>query len=502
MKIKWWIRGIETFCLGLGLFLFPGKRDSDFFFQRENSLRRIRRENFLIKSEAIPKLLRPYVPSLKVAVLDREGTVSELAQGLPSQELILELIELMKKGLHIALVTGASFEDTQKYFFSVFPRDFKLWKYLHLYSDMGAIRYDFEENGNPVMVYKKEMNPKQRSAVEKIAGEFEAKYKNFILEIAHRSATGNITIRFNPPEGNTREKMQDYLEFLKKKIIEYGIPEIIIGTSPNAVTLSVVDKYAGINNLRNSFGFQAEEMLIVGDGFSGEYAVDGKMAIPGALVINVGPAFNLPPNVFTLEEKGPLGTFQLLKRLNREIVRFQNIAPVKTHELRKMSYRSDSVYIGENGFGLTRSDRPSSFIFTVDVYSCIVLTLYDPKTTTALLTHLFWGRDGVLQIDQAFDFMLAKLRQAGVNLQNVEAGIYGGERGNSEILLYRLYGLLEENKIKIKEQVVLLREKEKAFPLAFMMETKEKGEVFILEGGIPQDFSGASFRWLGNLTIK
>ena len=82
--------------------------------------------------------------------------------------------------------------------------------------------------------------------------------------------------------------------------------------------------------------------------------------------------------------------------------------------------REKTMVIPMRGYAIS-DPYNQPYIATFDVASCIVCTLYDPSTGVGVMTHF----DSNSSIDDFFDIILQDLREAGIDLQDIQARIIG-----------------------------------------------------------------------------
>lgn len=101
---------------------------------------------------------------------------------------------------------------------------------------------------------------------------------------------------------------------------------------------------------------------------------------------------------------------------------------------------------------------------------CVIITLYDKKNKIGLLAHL----DAAVDIYNSMDLILQKLKEKGADASNLEARIIGGQRSQSEKIVYEIKDRLNESNIKIVETDVLA-DPQTSKDILFDLET---GEVY------------------------
>lgn len=123
----------------------------------------------------------------------------------------------------------------------------------------------------------------------------------------------------------------------------------------------------------------------------------------------------------------------------------------KTNALRKISLDSiDSYEVLQGQYVIQKYSPKTPSLQTFGIGPCVAVTLYDPKTKTGTLAHID-------STDKAKSFtnVLNQLKYQGIDLNNLEAHIIGGQTGSSEETVGILYDSIKNNSIKLKEIDVL-----------------------------------------------
>ena len=97
---------------------------------------------------------------------------------------------------------------------------------------------------------------------------------------------------------------------------------------------------------------------------------------------------------------------------------------------------------------LITNAKSNELIQTFGAGPCVIVTLYDKNSKTGLMTHL----DATTPVDISFDRMISEFAFRGLNPQNLEARIIGGQEGSSEKLVYEIEKRLGTEKIKVVER--------------------------------------------------
>ncbi|MCM8798775.1 MAG: HAD-IIB family hydrolase, partial [Candidatus Omnitrophica bacterium] len=258
--------------------------------------------------EAITKHLGD--SSIKVFASDLDFTLSPLGEHL-RKPVIEKLKQLAKKGIHIAIITGASYSRIKEEFLDYLPQDFP-WQYLHIYSNVGAGGYGFDSSGQRITYYEVKLFPEQWEKLREVVKEFKEEFKEDFEGFREtEEMKGTIVLK---DRLRTKETYEKYLTFLEERLKNTGL--IINGTGHlGTIDITYADKSYALINLRERLDILSENMVYVGDTFAGKFANDLPAMILGVWIFNVGSIDNLPKGIFSLGIRGDLGTEILLEVL-------------------------------------------------------------------------------------------------------------------------------------------------------------------------------------------
>ena len=278
-------------------------------------LRRIRKGSQVIKISNLRTLLGKHIPRIKVVVFDMDGTLSTHPVNPADPQIIEQIIELTKEGIHVGIVSGAS-DRIQKVLFNNFPADFQGQEYIHIYGFGGTKGYPLGKDNkidfsNPY--YECSFTEEQRRVVMEVVEAFKDRYSEDFEAALDRGS--KVTIRLRQDRERSDEVMEEYVRFLKGELESKGMPELVVnaGGSNWGLDILVADKSRAIEDLVSRIpGVSLENIMVVADSFSGLAGNDKAMILPGVLVFNVGPHQDVPSGIYSLEKKGPEGTKELM----------------------------------------------------------------------------------------------------------------------------------------------------------------------------------------------
>lgn len=248
--------------------------------------------------------------AIKILASDLDFTLSPLGEHL-RKSVLEKLKQLAEKGGHIAVITGASYRRIKEQILDYLPQDFP-WQYLHIYSNIGAGGYGFDASGKRITYYEIKLFPEQWEKLREVVKEFQEEYKEDFEDFWETEGMkGTIVLK---DRLRVRETYEKYLTFLERRLKNTGL--VINGTGYlGTIDITRADKSYAMFNLRDRLNILSEEMVYVGDTFSGKFANDLPTMIPGSWIFNVGSIERIPPGVFSLGIRGDLGTEVLLEVL-------------------------------------------------------------------------------------------------------------------------------------------------------------------------------------------
>jgi HAD superfamily hydrolase (TIGR01484 family) len=281
-----------------------------FYYESYPSLLRRVRQVRLLGSEELTRLIQPVVNKIKALVFDLDGTLNAGLGKEIDAETIQLLNELAKMGINISIITGGDFPRLSDRLLRYLPADFPLER-LYLYANTGAVGFGFSPTGQLIKLYEVDITPEQRRIRDDAITKLKEKLKDEIKEITYR---GKTQVVFRIREGPRQEEFfYKAIEFMEGYLSGTDF-RAMSGEIGKAFDISLVDKSWAAKDLMKPerAGLKAEEMIIVGDSFSGKYSNDRAMMVEGALVFNVGDTQDLPAGLYSLATQGFRGTEELL----------------------------------------------------------------------------------------------------------------------------------------------------------------------------------------------
>jgi len=237
--------------------------------------------------------------SYKIIVFDWDGTAVHTRNDDIS-ELIFVLEKLLKKGILIAVVTGTNFENINKQF-SLHIKGFHK-KNLFICANRGSEVFGFDENAQPILLFRMNINEKTNKLLDKIAektkNDIESKTEiklNIIYDRLNRRKLDLIPEWEKP----LKSEIDKLIIETEKKLLQAGFDEGIKGVynlmANNAsvlglndarissdvkhIEIGVTDKSDSIKwiikNLTISDKLQDKDILIIGDEFGNIAGFEG-----------------------------------------------------------------------------------------------------------------------------------------------------------------------------------------------------------------------------------
>jgi len=283
--------------------------------------------------------------SYKIIAFDWDGTAVHTRNDDISK-LISALEDLLKNDVFIAVVTGTNFRNIDKQFSSNIKGSFK--KNLFICTNRGSEVFGFDENSQPVILYRLNINEETNKLLDKIAektkNDIESKANvelNIIYDRLNRRKLDLIPEWENP----LKSEIDKLIIETEKKLLKSGFKEgikgaydlmgnnaKILGLNDARITsdvkhieIGVSDKSDSIKwilkNLAATKKINDKEILIIGDEFGKIAGFDGsdyKMVMQNHKNItyfSVGKEPNGLPFRIIHTGGGPECFFEIIKRL-------------------------------------------------------------------------------------------------------------------------------------------------------------------------------------------
>lgn len=274
----------------------------------------INREYERIKNIYQPRFDLPPMPlnlaglSYKAVISDLDGTLADTLQAVP-KPIIEKILYLLSLGIQVAVITGQSYKEVEKYFLAEVPQSHKaLLQNLTIYAATGSQGFGFDKNGNPLsrLLYNTaevKLTDQQMSAWRKI---ITALLKEHALDKEVRDKSGRVAaspakiidagsqiiVRLEERGFLRRELAKRLQAAIYKAQLPITLKEIgrtSIRMSIKGIDKSIAVKYHLTNVCKNKFGVELkpEEVLILGNSFD-EEGDDREMMLKGAKVFSVG----------------------------------------------------------------------------------------------------------------------------------------------------------------------------------------------------------------------
>lgn len=237
--------------------------------------------------------------SYKIIAFDWDGTAVHTRQDDIS-ELITVLDRLLEYGIFVVVVTGTNFENIDKQFSSHIKGLHK--KNLFICTNRGSEVFSFDENSQPVLIFRKNIDEKTNKLLDKIA----EKTKNDIetkapikLEIIYdrlnrrkldlipewknplKSEIGKLIIETEKKLINAgfNKGIKGAFDLMGQNAHLLGLQDARITSDVKHIEVGVSDKSDSIKwilkNLANPNNILDEEILIIGDEFGSIAGFDG-----------------------------------------------------------------------------------------------------------------------------------------------------------------------------------------------------------------------------------
>jgi len=283
--------------------------------------------------------------SYKLIAFDWDGT-AVYTRNDDISKLIAALEKFLKRGIYIVVVTGTNFENIDKQFSSHIIGDYK--KYLYICTNRGSEVFSFDENSQPVLLFRLNINEEINKLLDKIAEktkkdiETKAPIKlNIIYDRLNRRKLDLIPEWENPLKseigkliietekklrnGGFKEGIKGAFDLMENNARFLGLKDARITSDVKHIEVGVSDKSDSIKwileNLAAPANISDKEILIIGDEFGSIAGFDGsdyKMVInnhKNIMYFSVGKEPNgLPPMVKHIGG-GPECFLKLMKKI-------------------------------------------------------------------------------------------------------------------------------------------------------------------------------------------
>jgi len=235
----------------------------------------------------------------KIIVFDWDGTaVHSRNDAIP--ELVEALEKLLKQEIFIAVVTGTNFENIDKQFSSHIRGLYK--KNLFIYTNRGSEVFGFDENSQPVLLFRKNIDEKTNKLLDEIAEKTKKDIKTKApvkLEIIYnrlnrrkldlipewenplKSEIGKLILETEKKLVNAgfKEGIKGSFDLMEKNASLLGLQDARITSDVKHIEIGVSDKSDSIKwileNLAIPNKIHDKEILIIGDEFGSIAGFDG-----------------------------------------------------------------------------------------------------------------------------------------------------------------------------------------------------------------------------------
>jgi len=276
----------------------------------------------ILSERGVFNLVTHNISRIKGVVLDLDGTITFPGERT-KESMIDKICKLIDLGYKIAIVTGRGYEEVEKMFLDAFPDGFKKWDAITIYPSGGAAGYSVDEGKIDLVYpyYEGVISAEQVQLIDRTIEEFRKKFGLKDLKVKYRRGSNNtveeITL-YKIPLLQDESIIEEYLNFFKERFRETGVQiHLNIGGKSMSIDINILNKFDALNDFMQRYGFEAENLVICGDSFSGEFGNDRDLILPGSLIFNVGVDYNVPNEVFSFDMKDPEGTEQVLEFIRK-----------------------------------------------------------------------------------------------------------------------------------------------------------------------------------------
>lgn len=237
--------------------------------------------------------------SYKIIAFDWDGTAVHTRNDNIS-ELIDSLEKLLNKGVYIAVITGTNFENIDRQFSSHIKGLFK--KNLFICTNRGSEVFGFDENSQPVNIFRLNINAETNKLLDKIAEKTKHDIEikaNIQLEIIYdrlnrrkldlipewknplKSEIENLIFETEKKlkTAGLKEGIKGAFSLMEKNARLLGLKNARITSDVKHIEVGVSDKTDSIKwileNIANSNKISDKEILIIGDEFGSIAGFDG-----------------------------------------------------------------------------------------------------------------------------------------------------------------------------------------------------------------------------------